>query len=159
MDVALSPDTLEAGGTAMNELKTVEMLKPWKHRLGSGLLLAFSALAVGCAPGPHIENVTVTPSSYAVSGFVNSAPFSLTADIVDFTDPVTSATASIEGTTLTYDLVKMQTIASGERWGISTTLLLWQGLSSGTYYIDVTAKDNGGKSVGQTRAATVVVSN
>jgi hypothetical protein len=124
------------------------------------LTIAIAVATLGaCGGTPSIQNTTVTPSTFQTSGVVSSANFTITTDIIDLGASVHSATASVEGQSITVDLVKQQDVAGGEEWGQTTQLTLWSGISSGTYLIDVTATSTSNVSVTQKDAASVTITN
>lgn len=130
------------------------------RRVIAGLGLIMAVASCSTTEDPQIVNVTVEPSSWKISGLADTATFTITADIVHFSDSIKSVTASVQGQpSLSYDLSKQETIANGERWQVATNLTLWKSISSGTYNIDVTATDTGGDTQTKKSAATVKVTD
>jgi hypothetical protein len=122
-----------------------------------GLVLSLGMLPA-CG-GPYIENTQVTPSTFQVSGIVNTANFTVTTDVLHFGEAVSSVSADVEGKNITLALVKQQDIPAGERWSQTTQLTLWNGVSAGVYEIDITATSSKGNTVTQTHAASVTVTS
>jgi hypothetical protein len=126
----------------------------------AALFVSGAAALAACGTTPSITNTAVTPSSFQVSGIESSANFTVTTDIIDLGAPVTSATATIEGQSISVKLVKQQDVAGGEQWGQTTQLTLWNGISSGTYLVDITATaSSSGVSVTDKDVASVIISN
>ena len=128
------------------------------RRAGPVAIAILAGLLAACG-GPSIEETTVTPSIFQTSGIVSSENFTITTDIIDLGGPVQSATASVEGQGVTVSLVKQQNVVGGEEWGQTVQMTLWDGFSSGTYSIDITANSTSGVSVTQKDAASVTITN
>lgn len=126
--------------------------------LPAALAFAFTALT-GCGTAPEITNTEVQPSTWSVSGISDTVQFTVKTDVLHLGGTITKVHAAVQGQNLGFDLVKQESIAAGERWGISTQLTLWTGLSKGTYHIDITATDDKGTTVTETDAATVTVTD
>jgi hypothetical protein len=125
----------------------------------SPVLAVSSALLTLCAcGGPLIENTSVSPSTFQVSGIADTANFTVTTDILHIGDAIGNVTAKVEGKDISLSLVKQSDIPGGEQWGQTTALTLWNGVSAGTYLIDITATESSGSTVTKADAASVTVS-
>ena len=132
--------------------------------VGIGCLLVGilgGASLVGCASveDPQIVNVDVEPETWSISGITDTATFTVIADVIHFSGDVSQVTARVEDSDLSFSLRKSDDILNGERWETSTELTLWSGVSTGTYYISITATDVDGDTVTRNRAAQVIITD
>jgi hypothetical protein len=125
-----------------------------------GLALA-TLLACGseAVERPKIVDTDVDPATWSISGVVDNATFTVATALVDFDADIKSVKASVVGTNITLDLMKAEDIAAGELWSGTTELMLWTGISAGTYQVSITAEDVEGHVVTEPNAATVTVTN
>ncbi len=128
---------------------------------------AMSILSTGCSTeaaqvfdtSPEIIDTSVEPSNIALSTFQSDVQFVVTTKILHFDGTVNSVKASVENQSISYDLTKLDDITGGEEWGITSTLTLWEGISEGIYYINITAVSSAGQTVTQTHAAAVNITS
>jgi hypothetical protein len=122
--------------------------------------IAAVVLGIGCGSGkPEISNTKVEPSTWAVSGLSDTVTFKVTTDVMNLGGKVNKVHAQVDGKDIGFDLAKKEDLSVGERWEINSKLTLWNGISEGTYKIDITATDDKGTTVTEKAAATVTVTN
>jgi len=129
------------------------------HQMRNALVGLGLLFLAGCGGKPEIMNTTVQPESWQISGAVDSAQFTVSADVLHMTAAVQTVTAQVEGQNLAFHLTKSDNIALGERWTTTTRITLWSGISSGTYYINFTATDSNQTTVVVNHGAKVVITN
>ncbi len=130
------------------------------HSFVAAAVGALMFLAVGCGIGkPEITNTQVEPKTWAISGIADTVTFKVTTDVLRIGGKVTKVSASVEGQNVNIDLAKQSDVVAGERWGASTKLTLWSGVSKGTYQLRITATDDKGNTVSEPTAATVTVTD
>lgn len=112
-----------------------------------------------CGTKPLITNTEVTPANWRISGIADTATFTITTDVLHLGGSVSKVTATVEGKDLSFDLRKASDVTGGERWSVSTQLTLWRSISTGTYYLNITATDSNNTSVTETHAASVQVTD
>jgi hypothetical protein len=127
--------------------------------IGTALSLLFLGAALGCGSAPEINDVSIDPANFQLSGITNNVTFEVSCNVLHFGASISSVVASVEGQSIMITLAKTGGAPGDEQWSGADQETLFSAFSAGVYQVDVTATDTNGMTATNKGAASVTLTN